>query len=175
MSESLNTPGVRVLLNTDFNDIREELGRARLIYTGAIDEFFGHSFGALPYRSLRFDFQSLREPAAQPVGQVNYPGTGAYTRVTEFKHLTGQRSDSTTVAYEYPIEHIPGRNEPFYPVPRPENRALYERYCSEARTTCPAARFAGRLGDYRYYNMDQAVARALTLFRHIAVEQKLAA
>jgi UDP-galactopyranose mutase len=171
----LAAPGIRLLLNTDFREVRDEIGQAGLIFTGAIDEFFGRRFGALPYRSLRFETETRKEQAAQPVAQVNYPGAGSYTRVTEFKHLTGQKAEVTTLAYEYPQEHLPDRTEPFYPVPRAENRALYDRYSAEARAVCPGVHFAGRLGDYRYYNMDQAVARALAVYRQIRSQHRRAA
>lgn len=166
----LARPGVHLMLNTDFREIKDEVGRARLIFTGALDELLDRRFGALPYRSLRFEMETRQQEAAQPVAQVNYPGTGAYTRVTEFKHLTGQRSPLTTLAYEYPLAHTPGENEAFYPIPKAENRTLYERYRMEARSAMPGAIFAGRLADYRYYNMDQAVARALAVFKQLSAE-----
>lgn len=166
----LARPGVHLMLNTDFREIKDEVGRARLIFTGALDELLDRRFGALPYRSLRFEMETRQEEAAQAVAQVNYPGTGAYTRVTEFKHLTGQRSPLTTLAYEYPLAHTPGENEAFYPIPKAENRTLYERYRMEARSAMPGAIFAGRLADYRYYNMDQAVARALAVFKQLGAE-----
>lgn len=171
----LARPGIRWLLNTDFHEIKDELGRARLIFTGAIDEFLDRRFGALPYRSLRFETQVRSEAAVQPVAQVNYPATGAYTRSTEYKHLTAQRAPLTALAYEYPLEHIPGENEAFYPIPRAENRSLYERYRAEAGRASPQTLFAGRLADYRYYNMDQAVARALAVFSRIGAERRQAA
>lgn len=175
VEKMLAAPGIKLLLNTDFREIRESLGRARLIFTGALDEYFGRRFGPLPYRRLRFESETVGQDSVQPVAQVNYPGTGAYTRVTEYKHLTGQRAAVTTLAYEYPLAHEPERNEPFYPVPRAENRTLYDRYRELARTSCQGVLFAGRLADYRYYNMDQAVARALAVYREIRGQNRQAA
>lgn len=171
----LSAPGIRLLLGVDFRELQDEVRSARWIYTGALDELLGCRYGALPYRSLRFEYECRRVEAAQPVAQVNYPGLGDYTRVTEFKHLTGQRSEWSTLATEYPQDHSPGRNEAFYPVPRADNRALHERYVESAQASYPGARFAGRLADYRYYNMDQAVARALAVFTQIAAAERRAA
>ncbi len=175
VSRMLEAPGIRVLLGADFRDLQDEVRQAQWIFTGALDELMGCRFGALPYRSLRFEFDTRRGETVQQVGQINYPGLGEYTRITEFKHLTGQRSEWTTLAVEYPQEHEQGRNEAFYPVPREENRRLHERYVEIARATHPGARFAGRLADYRYYNMDQAVARALAVFGQITAAASQAA
>lgn len=171
----LKAPGIQLLLGADFRDLQDEVRHARWIFTGALDELMGCRFGALPYRSLRFEFDTRRGELAQPAGQINYPGLGEYTRVTEFKHLTGQRSERTTLAIEYPQEHESGRTEAFYPIPREENRLLHEKYVESARAAHPGARFAGRLADYRYYNMDQAVARALAVFGQIAAAERKAA
>jgi UDP-galactopyranose mutase len=131
--------------------------RRLLVWTGAIDAFFGHRFGRLPYRSLRFEHRHL--PGVEfhfPVGSINYPNQHDYTRITEFKRLTGQNAPGTTIAHEYPS----AEGEPYYPIPRPENAALYRRYrelADEARDTF----FVGRLAEYQYFNMDQVVASAL--------------
>jgi UDP-galactopyranose mutase len=134
-----------------------------MVYTGPVDEYFDFEFGKLPYRSLEFRFETYDEPVHQPAPVVNYPNEHAYTRVTEFKYLTGQRHPRTTVVYEHPQAD----GDPYYPVPRPENAELYKRYKALADAT-PGVHFVGRLATYKYYNMDQVVAQALALFRRIA-------
>jgi len=130
-----------------------------LIYTGPIDEYFDHRLGRLPYRSLRFEHQHLPQiETFQPVGTVNYPNTEAFTRITEFKHLTGQEVAGTSIVREYPQ----AEGDPYYPIPRPDNEALYQRYAALAEAEVGVS-FVGRLAQYRYYNMDQVVAAALKL------------
>ncbi len=150
------------MLQTDFADVQRRVPYRRMIYTGAIDEYFGHRFGKLPYRSLRFEHVTLDKRQHQPVATVNYPQTQEYTRVTEYKHLTGQVHDKTSITYEYPS----AEGDPYYPVPRPENQALYKAYERLALAT-PNVWFCGRLATYRYYNMDQVVGQALATFRRI--------
>lgn len=135
-----------------------------LIYTGAIDEFFNYRFGPLEYRSLDFKLCTLQIPQHQPVGQLNFPNGHTFTRTTEFSHLTRRRGASTTIAIEYPRAHAPGKTTPYYPVPRPHNAELYAKYKKLAAEEAPQIIFAGRLADYQYYNMDQAVGRALSVF-----------
>ncbi len=158
----LDQPKIKIMLQTDFNEVRDEIKFNRLIYTGPVDEFFDWKLGKLPYRSLRFEHKSLDQEQFQPVAVVNYPQTEDYTRITEYKHLTGQQSPRTSISYEYPTDV----GDPYYPVPRAENEALYKRYEALA-----AARedvwFVGRLATYRYYNMDQVVGQALATFRRI--------
>ncbi len=155
---------IRIMLNTDYRDVRDEVSYGELIFSGPIDEYFDYQLGKLPYRSLEFRFESLEREWFQPVGTVNYPNEQPYTRITEFKRLTGQvHPTRTTVVYEYPR----ATGDPYYPVPRRENAELYRRYQELAEET-PGVHFVGRLGTYRYYNMDQVVAQALTLFRKLA-------
>ena len=162
---------IEVRTGVDFSEIRDELDYGLLIYTGPIDEYFGYPYGKLPYRSLRFEFETLERPRILPVGTVNYPDEQVpYTRISEFKHLTGQLGPVTTVVREFPTPY----GDPYYPVPRPENAALYTRYHALADAT-PDVRFVGRLATYKYYNMDQVVAQALTTFRKIAGSLKRAA
>jgi UDP-galactopyranose mutase len=139
-----------------------------LIYSGPIDEFFDYRFGKLPYRSLRFEHENLNQEYLQPVAVINYPNEHAYTRVTEFKHLTGQVHPRTSVVYEYPSAD----GDPYYPVPTPENAALYKAYAALAAAT-RKVHFVGRLGTYKYYNMDQVVAQALTLCKQMAAAAEL--
>ncbi|HEY0189660.1 MAG TPA: UDP-galactopyranose mutase, partial [Kofleriaceae bacterium] len=134
-----------------------------MIYTGPIDAYFDHAFGKLPYRSLEFRHETLAKPRVQAVGTINYPNDHAYTRITEFKHLTGQVHDHTSVVYEYPR----AEGDPYYPIPRPENAARYELYRDLAKRQ-PRVHFVGRLATYRYYNMDQVVAQALKLYGELA-------
>lgn len=155
---------IDVVLNADYRSVINDIRFDKLVYTGPIDNFFDYVHGELPYRSLRFEMKSFRTDWFQEVAQVNYPDSAGYTRTTEFKHMTGQVSDSTSVSFEYPEAFIAGRNEPFYPVPREENRQLYERYRNDARKHARSVMFIGRLAEYRYYNMDQIVARALKAF-----------
>jgi len=134
-----------------------------MIYTGPIDEYFDCRYGKLPYRSLEFRFETLDVPVYQPYPVINYPNDYAYTRVTEFKYLTGQAHARTTLVYEYPRAD----GDPYYPVPRPENADLYNKYKALADET-PGVHFVGRLATYKYYNMDQVVAQALATFERIA-------
>jgi UDP-galactopyranose mutase len=159
----LDHPNITVALGVDYRDIVNETQFQELIYSGPIDEFFGFRFGELPYRSLRFQHETLNTEYLQPVAVINYPNDHAYTRVTEFKHLTGQANRRTSVVYEYPASE----GDPYYPVPTPENAALYKRYAELASLT-KRVHFVGRLGTYRYYNMDQVVAQALTLCKQLA-------
>ena len=158
----LDHPNIHVLLNTDYREVESYFPFREMIYTGPIDTFFDERFGKLPYRSIRFDFETLDSPNYQPVGTVNYPNDYEFTRVTEFKHLTGQDHLRTTIVREYPC----AEGDPYYPVPNPENAELYKRYQALAETT-PGVHFAGRLATYKYYNMDQVVAQALALHRRL--------
>jgi UDP-galactopyranose mutase len=161
-------PNIKLLLNCDLREARNLVTYGELIYTGPIDEFFDACFGQLPYRSLRFVFETRDTPVAQPAAVINYPNDYAYTRVTELKYLTGQRHDKTTLVYEYPCAD----GDPYYPVPRPENTALYRRYKALADAT-PGVWFVGRLATYQYYNMDQVVAQALTTYKRMAAATQL--
>ena len=128
-----------------------------MVYTGPIDAYFDHCYGPLPYRSLRFEHEHLNNiEQYQPVGTVNYPNDHAYTRITEFKHLTGQKHADTSIVREYPQ----AQGEPYYPIPSDENEALFKRYQALADAE-RGVTFVGRLAEYRYYNMDQVVAAAL--------------
>ncbi|WP_410514017.1 UDP-galactopyranose mutase [Paenibacillus sp. BR2-3] len=161
----LGHPNIKLMLNTDYREVMNQIKYKRMIYTGPIDEYFNYVHGTLPYRTLQFEFETLDQEYHQEVGTVNYPFEYDYTRVLEQKHLTGQISSKTTISYVYPQKYEPGVNEPYYPIPRNENRELYKLYQAEADKIKDKVLFAGRLADYRYYNMDQAVARALTLFK----------
>jgi UDP-galactopyranose mutase len=160
----LDQPGLTVETGVDFDDVRREAIYDHLIFTGPLDEYFDHRFGALPYRSLNFRHETLDQEWFQSVGTVNYPDEATpYTRISEYKHLTGQTSPRTTITYEYPS----ATGDPYYPVPRPENQALYKRYEALALEASNVT-FVGRLATYRYYNMDQVVGQALATFRRLA-------
>jgi UDP-galactopyranose mutase len=159
----LDHPNIKILLNTDYHEIEGSVLYDEVICTGPIDEYFDYRFGKLPYRSLQFQWETLNTDLVQPVAVINYPNDNLYTRVTEFKHLTGQTHAKTTRVYEYPQSE----GDPYYPIPRAENAALYKQYHELAAVT-PGVHFVGRLGTYKYYNMDQVVAQALTCFARIA-------
>jgi UDP-galactopyranose mutase len=154
----LSHPNIKLMLNTDYQEIKDLIPYDEMIYTGPIDEFFEYRYGKLPYRSLKFRFESLPKAVHQPVAVVNYPNEYPYTRSTEFKYLTGQDHAWTSIVYEYPQ----AEGDPYYPVPRPENTELYRKYQALADTT-DGVHFVGRLATYKYYNMDQVVAQALSL------------
>ena len=156
-------PNIKVMLNTDYREIADLVPWRHMIYTGPVDAFFNFRHGKLPYRSLEFRHETLPQEQFQPVGTVNFPNDFAYTRVSEFKHLTGQKHAATSVVYEYPR----AEGDPYYPVPRPENAALYRQYEADAERLEHVS-FVGRLATYKYYNMDQVVAQALTLFKKLA-------
>ena len=159
----LDHPNISIMLNTDYRQVRDQVAYKHLIYCGPIDEYFDHCFGKLPYRSLKFEHQSLEQEQFQSVATVNYPDeTVPYTRISEYKHLTGQQHASTSITYEYPS----AEGDPYYPIPRPENAELYKRYEQLAAET-PGVTFLGRLGTYKYYNMDQVVGQALALYKRI--------
>jgi UDP-galactopyranose mutase len=158
----LDHSNIKILLNSDYREIGKSLRYRSLIYTGQIDEFFDFRFGKLPYRSLQFKHQTLNRPIFQSAAVINYPNEHLYTRVTEFKYLTGQEHMKTSVVYEFPQ----AEGDPYYPVPRPENNALYKKYKDLAEST-PGVHFVGRLATYKYYNMDQVTGQALATFKRI--------
>ncbi|HNP72514.1 MAG TPA: UDP-galactopyranose mutase [Kouleothrix sp.] len=165
----LDHPNIKILLNTDYREIMDIIPYREMIYTGPIDTFFDYCFGKLPYRSLNFVHETHNTPMYQPAPVINYPNDYAYTRVTEFKYLTGQEHPKTSIVYEYPQ----AEGDPYYPVPRTENAAIYTRYKALAEAT-PGVYFVGRLATYKYYNMDQVVAQALKLYRTLPERQGLA-
>jgi UDP-galactopyranose mutase len=167
----LDHDNIDVVTGVEFDHVRQEADFDRLIYTGPIDEYFGHRYGKLPYRSLQFEHKTLEQTWFQPVATVNYPSEDfAYTRITEYKHLTGQSHDRTTITYEYPS----AEGDPYYPIPRPENQALFKKYEALGLET-PEVTFVGRLGSYKYYNMDQVTGQALATYRRIAERDDRAA
>jgi len=156
-------PNIKVMLNTSYQEIEDVVPYREMIYTGPIDEYFNFAYGKLPYRSLHFRHETVDKAHFQPAPVVNYPNEHPYTRVTEFKYLTGQEHPKTAVVYEYPIAD----GDPYYPVPRPENAEIYKLYKALADQMV-GVHFVGRLATYKYYNMDQVVAQALTTYARIA-------
>ena len=158
----LARPNIRLLLKADYRDVRHAIPHREVVFTGPIDEYFDYCFGKLPYRSLDFRHETHATEVFQPAPVVNYPDRREYTRITEFKYLTGQSHRMTSIVYEIPRAD----GEPYYPIPRPANDELYRRYKALADAT-PGVHFVGRLATYRYYNMDQVVAQALMLVERI--------
>ncbi len=158
----LDHPNVKILLNCDYRDIERVIPFKEMIYTGPVDEFFDFRFGKLPYRSLEFKHETHDAAVYQPAPVVNYPNDYLYTRVTEFKYLTGQEHAKTSIVYEFPR----AEGDPYYPVPRPENAELYAKYKALADKT-QGVYFVGRLATYKYYNQDQVVAQALSVYKKI--------
>ncbi|MDP9037294.1 MAG: UDP-galactopyranose mutase [Myxococcota bacterium] len=159
----LDHKNICVRLNTDYRDLVREVKFDRMVYSGPIDAFFDYRYGQLPYRSIKFEFQTHEREVFQSGAVINYPNDYEHTRVTEFKYLTGQKHPKTTVVYEFPC----AEGDPYYPVPRPANAELYRSYKALADAT-PKVHFVGRLATYRYYNMDQVVGQALACFDQIA-------
>lgn len=155
-------PSIKIMLNVDYREVAGVIPYREMIFTGPVDQFFDYRFGKLPYRSLEFRHETLDQEQALPVAVVNYPNDHDYTRVTEFKHLTGQKHPKTGVVYEFPR----AEGDPYYPIPKPECTALYNKYKALADVT-PGVHFVGRLATYKYYNMDQVVSQALATFDKI--------
>ena len=160
----LRSSNIKVLLNTDYKEVQHLVPYKKMIYTGPIDYFYNYCFGHLPYRSIEFKFETIDKEYFQRTGTVNYPNEHPYTRITEFKYLTGQKHPKTSIVYEYPKDG----GDPYYPVPRVENAQIYKQY-KDLASQEQNIYFAGRLGTYKYYNMDQVVAQALTLYNRIEV------
>jgi UDP-galactopyranose mutase len=163
-------PKIKVLLGTDYREVLPHVKFGQMIYTGPVDEFFDCQFGPLPYRSLRFEPETLEREFFQPAMQVNYPNDHDFTRIVEIKHATGQRLPVTTIVREFPDDYGPGK-EPYYPIPAPDTKALYDRYAAFAETRKDVS-FIGRLATYRYYNMDQVVGMALAEFERLRVRAR---
>ncbi len=153
---------ITIALNVDYRDLLSEVKYGELIYTGPVDAFFDYRYGKLPYRSIEFKFETHDKEVFQPGAVVNFPNEHEYTRITEFKYLTGQTHSKTSVVYEYPRED----GDPYYPVPRPENAEVYAKYKALA-DAAHGVHFVGRLATYRYYNMDQVVGQSLALFEKL--------
>jgi UDP-galactopyranose mutase len=162
----LSHPNISVMLNTDYKDIEDVIPHKKMIYTGPVDYYFDYCYGKLPYRSIEFQFETIETETFQTTGTINFPNEHPYTRVTEFKYLTGQKHPKTSVVYEFPKDD----GDPYYPVPKPENAEIYKKY-QMLTSEMGNVYFTGRLATYKYYNMDQVVAQSLSLFRKIIAHQ----
>jgi len=158
----LDHPNIHIMLNSDYKELIGEIAYEKLIFTGPVDEFFDYRFGKLPYRSIKFKFETLDQEKFQQTGTINYPNDYAFTRITEFKHLSGQQHHKTSIVYEFPK----AEGDPYYPIPKPDNAELYKQY-QKLAASMENTYFVGRLATYKYYNMDQVVAQALSTFRKI--------
>jgi UDP-galactopyranose mutase len=161
----LSNRNITLMLNRDYKDVIGDIRFGRLIYTGPIDYFFDYKYGRLPYRSLRFEFETHDREYFQEVAVVNYPNDFDFTRITEFKHMTLQKHPKTTIVKEYPISD----GEPYYPIPAKDCLEIYNRYKKEA-DKLKSVYFTGRLAEYKYYNMDVVIKKSLELFEQISRE-----
>ncbi|WP_276484187.1 UDP-galactopyranose mutase [Paraflavitalea pollutisoli] len=166
--QMLSHPNIKVMTNTDYKEIEDSIAFKKMIYTGPVDYYFDNCYGKLPYRSIEFQFRTFDTAVFQQTGTINYPNEHPYTRVTEFKYLSGQIHPKTSVVYEFPK----AEGDPYYPVPRPENAELYRKYQLLTREL-PDVYFTGRLATYKYYNMDQVVAQSLSLFKKIMSQEEV--
>jgi UDP-galactopyranose mutase len=163
-------PRIEIVTGHDYRTIANRVAFNHVVFTGPIDEYFEHRYGRLPYRSLEFEFQTIDREWVQAAGCINEPDESVpYTRTTEYKHLTGQTHPKTVVSREFPSAD----GDPYYPIPRADNRALYERYRKLAARETNVT-FVGRLAEYRYYNMDQVIASALNKFEALAAVAQIA-
>ena len=167
LQNMLSHKNIKIMLKTDYKDIIDIIPYKNLIFTGPVDEYFNYCYGKLPYRSLEFKFETIDREVFQSTGTINYPNEQLYTRITDFKYLTGQVHPKTAIVYEFPK----AEGDPYYPVPRPENAELYKKY-QQLASTMKNTYFVGRLATYKYYNMDQVVAQALTTFKKITQVQE---
>ena len=170
VEKMLDYPNIEVVLNKDFAEFKKEnsdlVKNARIFYTGSIDEFFDYKFGKLPYRSVNFKFETHNREFYQTHACINYPNNYDFTRIHEYKHYLNDKSENTVIAKEYSEFFELGKNERYYPIASEENAKLYQKYLDEAKNLKDVY-FFGRLGDYKYYNMDLAVARAIELFEEV--------
>lgn len=170
VEKMLDHPNIEVVLNKDFAEFKKEnsdlVKNARIFYTGSIDEFFDYKFGKLPYRSVSFKLETHNREFYQTHACINYPNNYDFTRIHEYKHYLNDKSEKTVIAKEYSEFFELGKNERYYPIASEENAKLYQKYLDEAKNLKDVY-FFGRLGDYKYYNMDLAVARAIELFEEV--------
>lgn len=170
VKKMLSHPNIKIILNKNFKNFKDKninlLKNARIFYTGSIDEYFNYKFGQLLYRSVNFKFEEHNMEFYQSHACINYPNNYDFTRVHEYKHYLSDKSSKTVIAKEYSEAFILGKNERYYPINSEENKKLYDKYLIEAQKE-NNVHFLGRLGDYKYYNMDIAIARAMELFEEI--------
>lgn len=167
----LDHPRIKVILNTSFASVKNDIDYQNLFYSGPIDEFFDYKFGELPYRSLEFEFVEYNREYFQSNSVINYPCNYDFTRIGEYKYFLDDHSPRTVVSFEYPADFVRGRNDRYYPIVKPENQELYQRY-TDAAAALSNVWFLGRLGEYKYYDMDKAVGRALEVFNSLNKKEK---
>ncbi len=173
INSMLNHKNIKIMLNTDFKEICELKEKdfylfgskfdGKIIYTGQIDELFEYKFGELPYRSVDMKFETVECEFYQEKATVNYPNDYDFTRITEFKHIHPTNSPKTTILKEYPQEYIIGQNTPYYPIFTTENQEKYSKYLEHSQEFKSLV-MVGRLAEYKYYDMDDMVERALEIF-----------
>lgn len=168
----LDHPRIKVLLNTPYSAVKNDIAYQNLFYSGPIDEFFEYKYGELPYRSLEFDFVEYDREYFQANSVINYPCNYDFTRIGEYKYFLKDQSPRTVVSFEYPADFIRNHNDRYYPIVKPENLKLYQRYTQDAEALSNVW-FLGRLGEYKYYDMDKAVYRSLEIFNSISKKEKL--
>jgi len=162
----LSHPNITVQLNTKFEDIKDNISYSRLLYTGPIEEFFDYKYGKLPYRSLDIRFETYDEELFQNAPVVNYPENYDFTRIAEYKYFLNEKSSKTVLSFEYPEDFENGKNDRIYPILNPENQAIYDKYLADAKKLSNVY-FLGRLGAYRYYDMNRTIAGAFDVFNEI--------
>ncbi len=171
----LENPNITIMLSQDAKDIMEfrndgiyyenQRFNGQIIYTGALDELFDCKYGRLPYRTLKFDFSFLKQDEYQPRAVVNYTVSEDFTRITEFKKLTGQQVNGTTIMKEYPMAYTGAKDEtPYYAIMNESNKAIYEKYVNLV-SEYKNFHLLGRLAEYKYYNIDGIVEKALNLVK----------
>ncbi len=162
MENMLKHPLIKVSLNKDFKDFTNVDKYDKIYYTGAIDEYFNYKYGQLPYRSINLDFQKFNTEYYQSNSVINYPENYTFTRIGEYKYFLNDKSRKTIVSFEYPEAFVLGKNERYYPIIKDENQELYKKYLKEIKKDNKIT-FLGRLGDYKYYDMDKAIERVLNM------------
>jgi UDP-galactopyranose mutase len=162
MKRMLDKKNVKLMLNTDYKEMLPHLSFGQMIYTGPLDYYFDFELGELDYRSLKFVEKTYLQSSFQDHAVINYPNNFDYTRITEYKKMTGQQSEKTTVHYEYPLKYSKNENDPYYPILDKKNEELKNNYLKKV-SQLKDIHFVGRLAEYRYYAMDDVVEAALTL------------
>lgn len=163
----LDNPNINLLLNTDYKSVIDEIEYEKMIYTGPIDYFYNYKFGKLLYRSIRFQFETYNQESYQPASSTRYPMDYDYTRVTEFKKMTGQVHPKTTILKEFPCFG----EEPFYPYPTQKWKRIADKYRKMAQKEENII-FLGRLAEYKYYDMDDVIRKALDVFQILQKREK---
>ena len=166
IKKMLSSPLIEVKLNTSWESIKNDITYERLFFTGPIDEFFEYRFGALPYRSLDIVFRTYQQEYYQSTAFITFPENYDFTRSCEYKYFLNEKSNKTVVSFEYPQAYIRGKNEPYYPIPSEKNEKLYMKY-QKLADIMDNVYFLGRLGNYKYYNMDQVVKNTLEFFEKL--------